>query len=430
MNDATVNFLHYEAELADDVLSRLGSRYFNKKEAGKQLRKWLLRRVRSPLHRAELTFSRSQLACANEVFPEAALADPVADLEVWDEWRTGLRRFPYPGVYTRLDILRQGAKTSATSSVGVLGEILAGLFSQSFVSPLVVVRPIRRWPDFIFLAMDQRYSFVESKASATLEPDHPFDLEHVKEELLGEGLIDAVQELNAEPFLRIWLSFSDVTSVQPLVMNVCVLELHAPHSRLASRTHRVPDAVVDGLAERLLVSTAADLEPQFEDLFARVADESEKEARKELWQRLKTHARERADEMVALVVPEGMEAVAADAIRQKLGGLRRPRKLSMKSLEGKRLTDAKRAAAEGLLTPLRRAWGTDEWLMLADLPPEELAALRSGWRPDWEQANRPWGSSDELALWRCSSAVVGLGSQRHGGMNVREVTRDARQGWA
>ncbi len=407
---------------SDAVLARLGSRYRSKREAGKELRSWLLSRVGGPLFRCTMLFSRAQLVCANEVFPEAALAEPIADLEVWDEWRSGLRRFPYPGIYTRLDIFHQERKVAATSSVGVLGEIFSGLFSQSFVAPFVVVRPVRRWPDFILLGNDQRYSFVESKASASLDGTTSAGIETVAEELLGEGLADAVQELNADPFLRVWLVFTDIVSVQPLSVRVCVLETETPAHRRTGRPTRLPNAVVDGLAERTLVESAADLEPQVKELFESVKGAHNKTASAELWRRLRSFATERVESMLPLGVPDDLGRPAVEAIRQRIQK-QKTRRMSLELKEGKRLITAKRAAHEGTLTALRQAAGSDQWLVLADLPKAELESFREQWKPNWERANTPWGELDGLHLWRCSSAVLGWGPNDIQGRNVGEVER-------
>jgi hypothetical protein len=48
---------------------------------------------------AALQFHEAQILRGNEAFPEAAVADPVADLEVWDEWRSGLRDLSSPAPY-------------------------------------------------------------------------------------------------------------------------------------------------------------------------------------------------------------------------------------------------------------------------------------------------------------------------------------------
>ena len=83
MNKAEVKFEHYELDFNDEVLSRFGSRYFSRKEAEEEIYDRTLQYIRGPIYNSRLTFSPSEMSCANEVFPEAALADPVADLEVW-----------------------------------------------------------------------------------------------------------------------------------------------------------------------------------------------------------------------------------------------------------------------------------------------------------------------------------------------------------
>jgi hypothetical protein len=419
MDAAQVEFRHYRVEFSDDVLSRFGSRYFTRNEAGKQLRTWLLEHVKGPQYATSLEFSAAQLTCANEVFPEAALADPIADLEVWDEWRSGLRRFPYPGVYTRLNILRQEKKTSATSSVGVLGEIFAGLLSQSYVAPLVVVRPIRHWPDFIYLSADQRYSFVESKASASLDGPRPPGIEGVPEDLLAEGLVDAVQELNAESFLRVWLVFTDIWAVQPVQANVCVLETETPSTRRSGRSLRIPDAVIDGLAERLLLASAAELEPEFEEVAQMTSDAEEKQARRELWELLRDRAMTHAREVVPTSVPEDYQSDAVDAIRERIRATRTHKGI-VASSEGRRLTDAKRTAVGGKLAGLRRLAG-GACLMLADLDSSDLVRVHQSWKADWSRASRPWRYMEDLPLWRCSSAILGVGGNEYEGKDVSEA---------
>src|ERR1041385_3236587 len=159
-----VNFEHWRLALPDALLVRYGSPHFDPSTAGKELAKYAIGQV-SKISSHSTNFHNEQILCANEAFPEAAVADPLADLDVWDEWRSGIRCFPYPGRFSRLGITSQEGKTSSPSSVGVLGEIMAGLYSQAAISPWIIVRVIRRWPDFIFyLSMSDKYAFVESKA--------------------------------------------------------------------------------------------------------------------------------------------------------------------------------------------------------------------------------------------------------------------------
>lgn len=112
----------------------------------------------------DIAFTRNQIFCANEVFPEAVSADPLADLEIWHEWRQSIRRFPYPGLFSPLAIAAQNGKTTNPTSVGVIGEIFAGILSQAYIAPWVVVRPIE---DFLI-----SFSFSEMEPMPLLNQKH------------------------------------------------------------------------------------------------------------------------------------------------------------------------------------------------------------------------------------------------------------------
>jgi len=178
----------------EDLLRKYGSRYFSRNEAGKVFTKEIYRQARR-VSSLDLTFAAEQIRSGNEAFPEAAVADPIVDLQIWDEWRSGARYFPYPGRYNKLDITKQDKKISSPSSVGVLGEIMADFFAQEGVSPFVLVRVIRRWPDFIFSDRDGNYSFVESKAfTGYPERKRTVLRGRVKDYLIIEGALDAAQQ--------------------------------------------------------------------------------------------------------------------------------------------------------------------------------------------------------------------------------------------
>ena len=438
MDDIHVKFLHYQVELDNDVMRKLGSRHYSKKEAGQKLRHWLLTNSMKRLKvidKSSQDFESGQLIGANEVFSEAALADPVADLKIWDQWRTGLRRFPYPGVYTRLGILTQDSKTSATSSVGALGEIFTGLFAQSFISPLVTVRPIRRWPDFIFLGNDGRFSFVESKASVSINESKTFDIKSVNPSLLSEALADALQELNADPSLGMWLVFTDIVSIQPLAAHVCALEVSAPNSRQVE-SPSAPDAVVDGWAERIMRQSSEKLEGEFsyfldsdaseilaKDMNKQEKERWKKEREKEFWEKLKETASNSVEAFIPDVLPRDQSGEIKSAIIEQIRN-QRSHKIMVKNykVEGHHLVEAKREASKGRLAPLRDV-SKNEQLMLADLDSEELAAFRAQWQPDWRRANQPWGELDGLKLWRYSGAILGLMPPEHQGRRIKEARR-------
>jgi hypothetical protein len=99
------------------------------------------------------------LLAGNEAYPEAAIADPVSDLLVWHDWRTGRRRFPYPGTYAPLDMRGQGKKVAASTMIGVFGEIMTGIYAQSGIGISRIARVIGRWPDLIMKGSGE-YHFV------------------------------------------------------------------------------------------------------------------------------------------------------------------------------------------------------------------------------------------------------------------------------
>ena len=105
-----VHFTHLACEFDDAELCRFGSPHVNKKELSQQLLPKIQQRTASTKRELTLQFTRSQIICANEVFPEAVSADPLADLEIWDEWQQNIRRFPYPGLYSPLGIVEQASK--------------------------------------------------------------------------------------------------------------------------------------------------------------------------------------------------------------------------------------------------------------------------------------------------------------------------------
>ena len=133
-----VDFQHWRYIISENDLMAYGSPHYSRPMAGKAL----CSKLDLTAHRIaslSLGFNELQILCGNEAFPEAAVADPLADLEMWDEWKTGFRSFPYPGRYSRFNIVAQEAKTNSPSSIGVIGEIMTGLFAQAGINPWVLV---------------------------------------------------------------------------------------------------------------------------------------------------------------------------------------------------------------------------------------------------------------------------------------------------
>jgi hypothetical protein len=416
-----VSFEHWRFTFPDALLARYGSPHYSRKEAGNEY----AHAISSSAVRAasiEVQFHEAQILCGNEAFPEAAVADPVADLEVWDEWGSGKRYFPYPGRYSKLGITHRDDKTSSPSSVGVVGEILTGFFAQAGVSPWVLVRVVRRWPDFIFSHRNGTYSFVESKAF-TGDPEGSTGLRaRVLDGLLVEGAVQAAQQLNSDPFGRVWCSFTRIRrreDITPMRFEVTFLELSVSDQRRASQVVRVmPASVAEGLAERAVNQAAARLEMRSIadiQLHAPVGLGGELGALQ--------HA---AEEEIPGLLAETSEGGYAEADRgpiveavariirtltKRRAKVRRP-----EEREGRRLEEAKEAASGGQLSRLREAGGGV--LLLADLPRARQEEVRRAWSPDWSAANRPWAHLGPTPLWRCGGALFCLGSGELAGRSL------------
>src|SRR4051812_17699487 len=98
-----VSFEHWTCTLSGPELRRWGSPHFDRKAVGEAVSQIFAARGVKKVAGA-LNVSRSLMAVCNHAYPEAAVVDPVADLELWEEWRLGIREFPYLGRYAPLGI--------------------------------------------------------------------------------------------------------------------------------------------------------------------------------------------------------------------------------------------------------------------------------------------------------------------------------------
>ena len=405
MRTIDCEFAHYQHVFDEADLIKYGSPHFSSKEAGEQFRAIILGARHKALVSLRLSFENDQVLCANEVFPECAVADPLADLEVWDEWRSGIRAFPYPGKYSRLGLTTQDGKVSSTSSMGVLGEIFAGLFAQEYLSPWVIVRPIRHWPDFIYYTGDGRYSFLESKAFHEPEKDSK-RLAEVPSGLFRDCLTEAVQQLNSDPFVRVWVCFTNVVRVSPFSLMVTFVELDAPDRRRQVLVLRIiPQPVVSGLASRAINLGASRVPHDLLDEFE-AGGRKDQAKRRTAESMLLEAAEESIEEVLFDAGPDALLSSLRESVRQEM--LRQVKKAKLPQIpRGSRLVTAKAEAAEGRLAPIRSLGSTD--ILMADMLLEHRRALSAEWRPDWRRATQPWGTVEGHSMWRCSSALLTVG---------------------
>lgn len=446
MSKISVDFQHWRHTFPEDLLIRYGSPHFSRNEAGHNLMKAVIPKCTLE-HSFTTQLDRRQAFVANEAFPEAAVADPLADLDVWDEWLTGARVFPYPGQYTPLGITNQEGKTSSPSSVGVLGEIATGLFAQSYVAPQVLVRVIRHWPDFIFYSGDHRFSFVESKAFTDVERAsdklyHKLGIrvdattcrpERLSRTEFPDLLVDAIHQLNADPFVKVWGAFTGVKQITPqLQLHVTFFELDVPEARRKAQAKRIlPHAVVRGIAQRAISQGARHLSESELAIFHKKRPRGKKSKGslpvgrgernlphldvREVEVKLTDAA---FDELPSVLGPAAEDAAALasmESLRQEIVSISHSFVLSGRP-EGKRFFETKGSNAAGLLRFVRQVG--NEQLFTANMPESTLAELERHWDGDWQSAATPWRVIDDVPVWRCGGSVYCLGASTLEGQSI------------
>jgi len=409
-----VFFRHLRYEFPDEQLIRYGSPYFDASSAGVDLLN-LFREGVTKVSEHSATFDRRHILVANESFPEAALADPLADLEVWDDWRTGLRAFPYPGTYSKLGITQQEAKTSATSSVGVLGEIMAGIYAQAGVSPWVLVRVIRHWPDFIFGLQQERYAFVEAKAYT--RSDLQSSTQEIPNKLLAECLATSIHQLNADPFVQVWGAFTCIEKITPLELKVTFLELDTNDGRRKVLTRRVlPDLVIDGIAERLISTSFNRLD---ETYIQRLTDDP-RDIPRGVRERLEAALVAAAmQELETMLVDQGLKVVmlqSRQAIAERVQKIVRRIRLQ-DATKTTRLFSAL-GESQGERIARVRSIGAGE-LYAVKLTMSDYVEVARAWDGRWTNATEPWRTTGGIPLWRCGGAAFGIAGQDLDGERLR-----------
>lgn len=410
-----VKFEHHRIELTDEELRKYGSPHFSKKEVGEGLQKIINARAGRPIFSDTFQFHRRHILSANEVFSECATADPIADLEVWDEWQNGGRHFPFPGQYSRLSISEQKGKVASSTALGVLGEIFTGLFCQCFISPWVLVRPIRRWPDFIYYSAGGRYAFVESKCFTGQSDNSGANLKRISGTLLKECLIDTVNQLNADPFVSVWLVFTELNEIDPLRFSVTALEFDAPDEHRDQIMKRViPDAVIKGLTERVLSSAVASKDDSIlnheDGSFSKIEIQ-------QFWDEILGIVPEETERIIANSAPAELYSQMKSAIVDEAQEIVSKRKKAPQvSDRGHRFEKAKRLASMGQLGRLRPIGA--QHIYLADLTSEIRLEAERLWSPTWSNVNQSLCCLSEIELYRCSSVAVGISGQNCEGKSV------------
>ncbi len=400
-----VDFQHWVFSFPESLLIYYGSPHHDESTVTRDLAEEVQKHS-TLQHSHAAGFDRDHILCANEAFPEAAIADPLADLDVWDEWRSGKRTFPYPGRYIPLRIVRQEAKTSSPSSVGVLGEIFTGLYAQAGIAPMILVRVVRKWPDFILHTRHKQYAFVESKAFTTPVDGRDGILARVPSKTLGECAAAAVQQINADPFVDVWGAFTQVHDINPLRIRVTFVQLAAPDvRRQAAGSRHIPAPVVTGMTELAVARAACSLEPNDRGALSTSKRGRKSRERRDAESRLHSRAVRQFEEImneagVDDAFPASREAVESE-VRNTVARL-----LLREGDTQSRFEAAKEKAFSGGTGDLRQVTGGS--LRYSEMTSLEIAEFEGGWEQSWESAPEKFPRDGDLSLWRCGFALYAL----------------------
>jgi hypothetical protein len=418
VQDVDLTFEHWHCSLDAQELRKWGSPHFDRKEVGEAIG-GIFRSRAANRDAGTLVFPRDLITVSNHAYPEAALVDPVADLELWDEWKQGIREFPYLGRYAPLGIFRQEGKTSSATSVGVIGEVMAGRLAEAVVAPAVLVRVVRRWPDFILFSKAADYgsafSFVESKAIGPDSlPQSNLCKGRVPFPLFSELAEQAVRQLNADPFVGVWGAFTHVRVIDPMQLDVTLVQFVAGDDKQAqSGPPNVPEAVLRGLAERAVGATVADLP---EGLLADFLISPKRSGfRRDIEADIIKKAFQRLHEIVGREL-EGAAAISKEDSNPHIeAAVQRLAVLS--ELPGRKTREARRSEGPAMsFRTIGSAGG--QGIFMADLPVADQDLLKLEWRSDWRRAAEPWLIQNGTRVWRAGGALFCVGDPALEGMPV------------
>jgi hypothetical protein len=338
---------------------------------------------------------------ANEAFPEAAVNDPLGDLRIWNLWQTGIRAFPYPGQYLPLEIFSQGTKVKSTSSMGVLGECLCGIYATSGIGPWPVVRVINRWPDFIFFDRNSnRFALLESKAFANIDgPVSKFE-DRFDRNIIQEFLLDALRHLVSDRGVSVWGCFTSVKSIEPFKAQLTMVETTLAVNPFSNSN----STVVDMLADLVLQVALNKFLPE-------LVNAGTKKARGMLL------ARDDSTETAAL---KSVQAAIAQLPLSAVGALSAEDKnrLANEAILGLQKNQKKiisLLSEADTLTSNRRGFSTSDYETIREIGDIRLEARRlnhdeaieidKNWLQNWDAVGQPVGF-DETEIFRCGGLLI------------------------
>jgi len=401
----TIYFKYYKGVFPIDLARKYSSPYFQQKEIIKGLSNNLLNNIQEE-YSSVFLMDEEQFKCGNEIFPEAAISDPLSDLNTYDEWQNGRRIFPHRGEYAPFGIEAQLAKIESSVSFGVVGEILTGLFCQSYFAPYVLVRNIRRWPDFIFHKNNNKFVFVESKATATeLDEKNPLD-GNFELNTFNEFLIQSMKSILSSETTNVCLSHTRILGDKSQrVFHLNVLEFKSNSVKDPSQ-ESIPEPVVSGLAYQIADQYIGYILAQ-EPIFHGTDTDDELKKYIKKYQKASTNKiKEMLIQKNDLKVNDGDNTRIEDkveSILKKIGS--KKNKLEYKKNIGKNIKDS---ISSGNFTNVSSI--CDKNIFFRQLTNDEESIIARQWYPDWSNAIKPIDESNPLK-WRCSNSILYITDQ-------------------
>lgn len=396
-----IDFKHVKYEFASS-LERMTSPHFSDAEARQRLGESFFQQ-KNIEDSSMISLREDLILFANEAFPESAVNDPIGDLKIWHLWQTGIRSFPYPGQYLPLEIFSQGTKIRSTSSMGVIGECLSGLFATAGIGPWPIVRVINRWPDFIFHdRKNQRFALLESKAFADIHGATSKFEDRFDKKILEDFLLGALQHLVSDRGVSVWGGFTSIKSVDPFKVQLTFVETSLAQNSLSVSN----STVVDMIAEFVLQVALNRFLPQLVEEGPRVVKKTLMAEEGEISPIVLIAINDAIKQLPRLAVEALSEADNSRIIEEVILGLRKNHKKILKYLSD-----------VGELKQTRSGFSTGGYETIREIGDIKLVARRvtnaeaekidKNWQPSWNTVGQPIEvEDDDTEVFRCGGLLI------------------------
>jgi len=396
-----IYFKHYKCLFPIDLAQQIISPYFQDGERKKFLMDELDGHI-NLVFENNYDMNDSLFICGNEIFPESAISDPLSDLNTYDEWQNGRRNYPFKGLYPPFGIDTQLEKIESSSSFGVVGEILAGVFSQSYFAPFILVRNIRRWPDFIFINHDNRYVFVESKATAS-EIDQNGILDGDFEyHILSDFIMDSMKSFLNSETTNVCLSQTRIAGDRfRRIFHLNILEMQSSSTK-SPQEDNIPPSVVSGLAYQVVDQYISSLFTESGPLeySGKMNDEIKSRIKYFYKKNDADQIKDQIYKINSLDINEDDDSKIDKKIKEIMDQLSKKKILDFKNI-GKNM---KKSITSGAFNNI--ATVCNQNIFYKKMSSTEENSFLKIWQPDWNSAIKPYNNYQNKSYWRCGNSIL------------------------